>query len=153
MKNIGIYMTTYLIDAVCVEHVFPAFNWAWNLSQPPIHEYFYQLWEVNFKKYFYDIYDYFLAPLYKSIYWFHPHRISPGAIKYLKEVGYWYMKKYYTYVSIYGATRPPHLLPKYVPDKLLAREVAYQPINKGFIAYLLEKNKMYWPNFLIHIGQ
>jgi hypothetical protein len=65
MKNLGFYMTTYLIDAVCVAHVFPAFNWAWNPRKPPIHEYFSQLWEVNFKNYFYDICDYFLAPCTK----------------------------------------------------------------------------------------
>jgi hypothetical protein len=63
------------------------------------------------------------------------------------------MKKYYTYVRIFGATGPPHLLPKYVPDKLLAREVAYQTIEKGVTAYLSEKNKKYWPNFPLHIGQ
>jgi hypothetical protein len=26
MKNLGFYMTTYLIDAICVAHVFPYFN-------------------------------------------------------------------------------------------------------------------------------
>jgi hypothetical protein len=34
MKNPIFYMTTYLIDAICVAHKFPAFNWAWNPSHP-----------------------------------------------------------------------------------------------------------------------
>jgi hypothetical protein len=38
-------------------------------------------------------------------------------------------------------------------DKLLAREVSYQTFDKGVTAYLSEKNKRYWPNFPIHIGQ
>jgi hypothetical protein len=46
----------------------------------------------------------------------------------------------------------PHLLPKYVPDKLLAREVAYQTVEKGATTYLSEKNKIYWPIFPVHIG-
>jgi hypothetical protein len=57
------------------------------------------------------------------------------------------MKKYYTYIWIYGATGAPHLLPKYVPDKLLAREIAYQTIEKGATAYLSEKNKKILANF------
>jgi hypothetical protein len=63
------------------------------------------------------------------------------------------MKKYYTYVRIYGATRPPHLFPKYVPDNLLSREIAYQTVDKGVTAYLSEKNKRYWPIFPLHIGK
>jgi hypothetical protein len=143
----GFYMTTYLIDAVCVAHIFPSFNWVWDSSKAPIHEYFSQLWEVNYKNHLYDICDYFMAPLHKIIFGVHPHRISPGAIKDLKGIGDWYMTKYYTYVRIYGATGPPHLLPKYVPDKLLAHEVAYQTIDKGVTTYLSEKNKRYWSDF------
>jgi hypothetical protein len=62
------------------------------------------------------------------------------------------MKKYYTYIWIYRGTRAPHLLPKYVPDKLLSREVAYQTVEKGATTYLSEKNKRYWPIFPIQIG-
>jgi hypothetical protein len=76
----------------------------------------------------------------------------PGALKGLKDIGDWYVKKYYTYIQIYGATGAPHLLPKYVPDKLLAREIAYQTIEKGATAYLSEKNKKYWPIFPIQVG-
>jgi hypothetical protein len=53
------------------------------------------------------------------------------------------MKKYYTYVRIFGATGPPHLLPKYVPDKLLVREIAYQTIEKGATClFIREKQKV-----------
>jgi hypothetical protein len=139
MKNHGFYMTTYLIDAICVAHRFPTFKWAWSPDQIPIHVYFSQLWEENYKEHIYDICDYFLAPLHKSIFRFHPHIGIPGAIKSLKEIGDWYMKKYYTYVRIFGAIGPPHFLPKYVPDKFLAREIAYQTVEKGAIAYLSEE--------------
>jgi hypothetical protein len=119
----------------------------------PIHEYCYQLCEVNFKNHFYDICDYFLTPLHKAIFGLHPHQISPRAIKALQKVGYWYMNKYYTYVRRHGATWLPHFFPKYVPNKLLAKEVTYQTVNKGVVAYLSKKIKIYWPNFPIHISQ
>jgi hypothetical protein len=43
-------------------------------------------------------------------------------------------------------------IPKYVPDKLLAREIVYQTVEKGATAYLSEKNKKYWPIFPIQVG-
>jgi hypothetical protein len=62
------------------------------------------------------------------------------------------MKKYYAYVRIYGATRSPKLLHKYVPKHLLAREITYHSMEKVAISYLSEKKKRYWLNFPIHIG-
>jgi hypothetical protein len=58
------------------------------------------------------------------------------------------MKTYYTYVRIFRATRPPHILPKYVPDKLLVREISYQIIEKGATSYLSEKQNDIGPFFL-----
>jgi hypothetical protein len=52
-----------------------------------------------------------------------------------------------------GAIDPPHLLPKYVRDKLLAREVVYQIVDKGVTTYMSEKNKRYWLISPIHEGQ
>jgi len=57
------------------------------------------------------------------------------------------VKKYYTYIRIYGAIGVPHLLPEYVSDKLFSREIAYQTIEKGATAYLSEKNKKILANF------
>jgi len=34
-----------------------------------------------------------------------------------------------------------HMLPKYVLDKLLARDIAYQTVEKGATSYLLKNNK------------
>jgi hypothetical protein len=126
---------------------------SWDPSQLLIHVYCSQLWDVNYREHIYNICDYFLAPLYKAIFGFYPHRISQGAINALREIGDWYIKKYYTYVRIYGAIGPPHLLSKYVPDKLLVREISYQTIEKGVTSYLSEKNKKYWPIFPLHIGR
>jgi hypothetical protein len=63
------------------------------------------------------------------------------------------VKKYYTYIRVYGSTGMPHLLTKYVPKKLLAREIACQTMEKGITVYLSDKNKKYWPNFPLHVGR
>jgi hypothetical protein len=72
MKNPGFYMSSYLIDAICSTNSFPAFSWAWTPDQSPIHLYCSQLWEVNCKEHFYEICDYFLAPLHKAIFGIFP---------------------------------------------------------------------------------
>jgi hypothetical protein len=52
------------------------------------------------------------------------------------------MNKYYTYVRVFGASRPPHLLPKYVPDKLLAIEIAYHSGKGGHCLLIKEEQKI-----------
>jgi len=92
IKNHGFYMTTFLIDAIFISNRFLAFNWAWIPNTREIHVYCSQLWELNCKENFYNLSDYFLAPLHKAMFGVHPHRISLGAIKSLKGIGDYYIK-------------------------------------------------------------
>jgi len=32
METHGFYMSSYLIDAICLSNIFPTFNWAWSLD-------------------------------------------------------------------------------------------------------------------------
>jgi hypothetical protein len=45
MKNIGFYMSSYLIDLICVNNYFPTYIWAWTRYQIPVHVYCSQLWD------------------------------------------------------------------------------------------------------------
>jgi hypothetical protein len=49
----------------------------------------------------------------------------------IKRIGYWYLMEHGTYIRIYGAMKAPHLLPQFVPDKLVLQEVAYQMVING----------------------
>jgi hypothetical protein len=111
------------------------------------------LWDINYKKYIYDIYEYFLVPLFIIIFNHPPHRVSQGAIIVIKEIGDWCIGKYYTYFKIYGCSQAPHILPKYVPKKLLAKEIAYQIVGDGTSYFLLEISKRLWPRFPIRVGR
>ena len=53
------------------------------------------------------------------------------AIAVIKRIGDWYLMDHGTYIKVYGATKSPHLLPQFVPDKLVLQEVAYQTIIHG----------------------
>lgn len=41
-------------------------------------------------------------------------------------VARWFGKETFTYIRVFGSTTSTHVLRYYVPDKLLAREIAYQ---------------------------
>jgi hypothetical protein len=146
-------MSSYLIDVVCSAIHFPAMGWDWNLDLPHIHAYCSELWETNYKKYLYDIRDHFMAPLFSVICNHNPHRLSRGAIEAIKDIGDWYMGKYYTYIQIFGCAQVPHLLAKYVHDKLLGKEIAYQTIDVGITVFLVASSKRIWPNFPIKVGR
>jgi hypothetical protein len=80
-------------------------------------------------------------------------RISTEALETLQEIADWYLEKNYTYIRVYGCNTPPHLLPRYVSDKLLTREVTYQTMEVGIVAALQTANKRSWPNFPIKLGK
>jgi hypothetical protein len=46
------------------------------------------------------------------------------------------------HLKIFGATRAPHLLPAYVPDRMALGEICYQTILQGFNASLVKDKKM-----------
>jgi hypothetical protein len=46
-----------------------------------------------------------------------------------------------------------HILPKYVTDKLLDKEILYQIMEVGITYFLLSSNKNLWPRFPINVGR
>lgn len=58
----------------------------------------------------------------------------------------------FTYVRVFGSLVAPHVLPIYVPDKLLARKVSYQTVGHGITKVLKDSKKAIWPQFLIQCG-
>lgn len=49
---------------------------------------------------------------------------------------------------MFGSIASPHALPLYVPDKLMAREIAYQTWGVGGMSKVLkDSKKANWPQF------
>jgi hypothetical protein len=42
-----------------------------------------------------------------------------NAIEVIRNIWDWYLMEYGTYIRIYGAMKPPHLLPRFIPDKIV----------------------------------
>ena len=62
------------------------------------------------------------------------------------------MMKNFTYICLAGITVAPHLLPKYVPDKLLLKEFAFQLFEIGQTMELIRRKLKAWPDLLVPVG-
>ena len=82
-----------------------------------------------------------------------PPRCSPEAQIDIIPIARWFGEEYFTYVRVFGSTIPPHVLPLYIPYKLLAREIAYQTcLEGGLTKDLTDKKKAIWPQFPVVCG-
>jgi hypothetical protein len=152
MRKPCFYMSSYLIDAICSSVQFLDLGWNWDQNQTPIHVYFSELWSINYRKFFYDICNLFLAPLHTVLFRFPRHGISLEARTRMKGIVEWYFFKYYSYIRVYGTTGSPHLLPYFVPDHLLMREISYHTMGTWVTSLLLSSSKKLWHVFPIHVG-
>ena len=91
-----------------------------------------------------------MLPLYKMLYDKDAPRFSPEAEVDILPVARWLGEELFTYVRVFGSLASPHVLPLYVPDKLMAREIAYQTCGEGGLTKdLKDKKKAIWPQFLV----
>ena len=83
-----------------------------------------------------------MLPIHQVVFDKRTPRLSDEAKIYFIPIGRWFGEDIFTYVRFYGSLAPPHVLPLYVLDKLLAREIAYQTVGDG-LKKTLKKAKKY----------
>lgn len=71
--------------------------------------------------------------------------MSPKAMKNLNKIWNWFGKESFTYIKVLGSYVDPHVLPLYIPEKLLCWEVEYQTVGHGITKALKYYNKKVWP--------
>lgn len=141
------------MDALCFTTSFPTMGWKWTLQNPtPINIYHKMLWESNFHTHFYQICQGVMLPIHQAIFYKRAPRLSNEAKIDIIPIGRWFGEVIFTYVQVYGSLEPPRVIPLYVPDKLLAREVAYHTIGDGLTKTLNESKKSLWPAFPLQCG-
>jgi hypothetical protein len=86
------------------------------------------LWENMYKKFYSQICDFVIPRIYFLIFGQECPRLSKKEKNILTCIGNWYLEEKYTYLRIYGAMIPPHVLPIYVPDSLVIEEICYQNV-------------------------
>jgi hypothetical protein len=153
-QPIAFYMSAYIMDAICFSTPFPLMNWSWNPTYlEPIHEYHSKLWEENAKDTFYEIRHFMVIPLHQMLYGCTPPRISELVIGTLKAVVEWFIEDNFSYIRVFGCSIPPHALPKFLPDRLVCREVAHQIVTGGIGIELKMAQKKSWLVFPFQIGK
>jgi hypothetical protein len=119
-------MSTYIMDVICFTTPFPLMNWSWNPTcTEPVHEYHSKLWEENDKDSFYEIGHFMVIPVHQMLYGYAPCRISESVIGNLKAVSDWFIEENFSYIKVFRCSIPPHELPKFLPNRLVCREVAH----------------------------
>jgi hypothetical protein len=151
---VDFYMSTYIMDAIFFVTPFPLMNWSWNITYPEsIHEYHFVLWEENVKDVFYEIFDFIVIPMHKMFYGCEPPRISKTVSENFKAIADWFIDENFSYIRVYGCSVPLHALPKFLPNRLVLREVAHQIVKGDIGIEIKAAQKKSWPIFLVYIGK
>jgi hypothetical protein len=144
---------SYIMDAICFRTPFPLMNWRWTLTvTEPIHFYHSKLWEENSKDSFYEICHNVVIPIHEVIYGWPPPIISEQIIGNLGAIADWYIEESFSYIRVFNCYISPHALPRFLPDRLVCREVAYQTVSGGITKELKVAQKRVWPTFPIQVG-
>jgi hypothetical protein len=147
-KPAPFYMPTYIMDVVCFMMPFPLMGWSWTpTNAEPIHFYHSKPWEDKAKDFFYEIYNYLEVPMHIAIYKFPPPRISDKIVTNLGKIANWYIEEHFSYIRVFGCSVPPHALPKFLPDRLVCREVEHQTVLGEINKDLKAVHKKVWPAF------
>jgi len=67
----------------------------------------------------------------------------------MERIGDWFVMENGTYIRVYGATKDPHFLPRFILDKFVLQEVAYQTLMNGTGETLTRDNKLTWPPMIL----
>jgi hypothetical protein len=111
------------------------------------------LWEENAKDSFYEICHFVVIPVHQMLYGCTPPRISETVIGNLKVVVDWFIEENFSYIRVFGCSIPLHALLKFLPDRMVCREVAYQIVIGSIGIELKTTQKKLWPVFPVQIGK
>lgn len=145
-------MSSYIFDALWKEQYFLGMNWSSKKGNQPIHVYCLELWDTKYKYSFKKVCNNSMSPLLSIL----TCELAPCKSECVREVvldiGYRYVSPIGFYFCIYGSTKPPHLLPHYVPNKLVMIHIAYHNYIIGFKATMVRKIKSSWPSSPLQVG-
>jgi len=147
------YMSAYIMDTIYFNSKYSILGWKWTPQDPnPIHIYHKELWKSHYKNHLYRICHGFILPVYYAIFNKPAPRLSEEASVDLTAIGSWFGEEIFTYIRLFGSLANPHVLPLYILDKLLARELTHQITVEGMSRTLRDSKKHTWPTFPLRCG-
>lgn len=145
----ALYFFGFLLDTLCAHNSFPGLNWAWNPKCLPIHIYYQELWEEHYRREMYVISEHFMASAHN---YYETPLISEEGREVLSKIKNWYLLKYFTYSRVSGLKYSPYILPKYVPNRIMIKELAFQIFKIGHTNILLKRKVKGWPEMPLTVG-
>lgn len=131
---------------------FPCMGWKWTLVDPlPIHIYHSILKEKNYFDNFDCIYHLVMIPLYWAIFNSIILGMSLEAMDCLLKVGDYFVEEIFTYIRVWWSNGCLNVLPHYVLDKLLSREISYKTVGTGITLELKKSSKKFSPKFPLQV--
>lgn len=94
--------------------------------KPTVNTYFKLLFKCSFKGVITQLSDHFVIHLYKMIFEQDPPSMSKEEMEASIGIANLYTSLSSTFIRIFSAEKPPHLLPKFSLDVLVMQEVAYK---------------------------
>jgi hypothetical protein len=82
-----------------------------------------------------------MAPLFYTIFNQPPQKFPQETIEALKYIGDLYMKKHSTYIKIFWCTFDTHILPMYIPHRVIVRETSYHIVEAWITTFLSASEK------------
>lgn len=146
------YCSAYLMDILCASNSFLGMKWAWNPQICPIHLYCKELQKENSFIEMYIICNHFLAEAHQLLFGSEMPRITKAGRDSISLIGNQYMLRYFTYICLAGIMVAPHLLPRYVHDKLLLKKFSFQLFEIDQTIDLLRRKLKAWPKLPIPVG-
>lgn len=82
-----------------------------------------------------------MYPLHKFLFMHTTPQFLEEGHRALQGIGDWYVKKRHSYTRISGLNDTPHLLPMFVPNRLLLKEITYEMGVRGITTSLIGSSK------------
>ena len=103
------------------------------------------LWAHKYYSHYKEICEKIIMPLYTLIFLSELNCMSEEALIVVQEHGSYYLTEEGLYLRMYGDSRVPSLLPKYVTDYVIHKEVVRQLYIDGIGNFLFEQKKEVYP--------
>jgi hypothetical protein len=110
------------------------------------------MWEENAKDCFYEIFHNVIIPIHEAIYGHPPPKIYEQIMGNLGVIADWYIQESFSYIRVFGCYESPHALPRFLPDRLVCREVAYHIVYAGITKEMTTTHKRVWTTHPIQAG-
>lgn len=141
--HVEIYMFTSILDVVYARQEFLGLKLEWSPTETIVNTYCKMLFECSFTGVIVWLSDHFFTLVYKMIFEWDPPYMSTETMEALIDIADWYASPFDTFIRMYSAKKPSHVLPMFALDVLVMQEVAYH-ISARLTATLHQKKKAPW---------